>query len=447
MEEDRKRLLALFDDQARGLRRLTGFFLVPALVFGLLIFVPFTQQVTSRSRLAAELESVHAARMAAEEQRAGIVAAEALADALRLAPRLRRELETRWSIWDALLRMDTFDADLARDWASGAADIDLRRFPDVAARLPVPAIAPAEQSDCIWLDDRRWRTCFPFALGARLCIGRGCLVYPDLRSYVEGLPSEMLDPELAQELIDALAGVAETVREETPPLLQMVDGPDAGWRDFRSALDGWEAFRHRVADRRRDVQADLDALARRTTGLDADLERTDRLIESIERSGSTFETPLGPLPLGIRELVFLYPTILGVAYLLCLAAFLRLVALRRGVAGPGRTPDPAGPAPDPEYVALAMPLWYDPLRPAWRQVGRILLALAPLPFLLWSAVALRAALAAVFPDSDSRFDARWYEVLLLLTLVAVGVMLVRVTIAMASEGLIARPGATAVRSR
>ncbi|HSH75740.1 MAG TPA: hypothetical protein VLA09_08665, partial [Longimicrobiales bacterium] len=57
IEEQRSRVLSQFDEQSRSLRRLTLFFLAPALLFGVFVFLPFTQQVSSADRMQAELDS------------------------------------------------------------------------------------------------------------------------------------------------------------------------------------------------------------------------------------------------------------------------------------------------------------------------------------------------------------------------------------------------------
>lgn len=424
-DEERGRLLSLFDEQARSLRRLATFFLAPALLFGLLIFVPFTQQVTSRSRIETGLDSLRSLLAAKADMLARIAAVDTLAQALQMGPRLRRDLDVRRQLWQAATAAGTSGGEVARAWAAGRTDIDLRQaVPGLEARFP----RNADASDCVWLDDRRWRDCYPVAAGALPCLGgRGCLVYADGRTYVEGGPSGVLDEPLAQELLDSLAVVQRAIREQIPPLLRLVERPELGLSEgYVRAREAFEGFRNGLGRREREARSEVDRLARDTTLLAADLERTDRLIHAIERSGSGFETPLGPLPLGIRELVFLYPTILGVAYLLCLAAFDRMMSLRRGYHEVGGDPDGGHAREDPAWVTLTAPLWYDPLRPPWPQAGRVLLALVPPAFMAWSYLALRSGLSAVVPASDSRFGPRGYEVFFLLTALVVGVKLVRV---------------------
>lgn len=420
-----------FDDQGRSMRRLVTFFLVPVLLFGVLIFLPFSEQVTSRARIQAELDSARSVLASASDSLDGIIAVNSLAEALQIHVRLRRELDARVELWTELTRRERPESDLIRAWAEGSADIDIHEISALVATFPQSRGA----SDCVWLDDRRWRDCFEVAI-ANPCIGRGCLVYPDLRVYVDGLPSETLDGALAREMVDALTAVEEAIREEIPPFLDLVGESTEGWRVFgqvRQTLASWDQFRNGAYKRQKEARSEVDRLTQEVATLAADLQRTDRLIQGIEHSGSAFETRLGPLPVGVRELVFLYPTILGVAYLLCLSAFLRMVSLRQAIHHLSCNLGESNVTSDPAHVALTTPLWYDPLRPLWRQLGQVILGLVPLVFMTWSYLTLRSELAPVISNSDSRFNARWYEMCLLLTLAAAILMLVRVVTKVAAS--------------
>jgi hypothetical protein len=431
IEEERSRVLALFDDQARSLRRLVTFFLAPALLFGVLIFLPFTQQITSSSRIEERLDTVRSLLVLKADTLAEVSAVDFLAEALRLPPRLLTDLNVRQALWSAAMDQAVPGEEEVGDWGSGRARIDLQESPELRALFPQNRGA----SPCIWLDDARWRDCFDVAPGTSLCVGRGCLIYPDMRTYIPGGPDGLLDRELAHELIDSLSVVQRAIREEIASLARLMEGAaesaayDAG---FRHAYEALEGFRSRVRERQRGLEGDIDQLSRDRAVLEADLETANRLIDAIESSGGAFETPLGPLPVGIRELVFLYPTILGVAYLLCLTAFLRMILLRRGYHDLGRRLHGTGAGGDEAYLALTMPLWYDPLRGALPQVGRALIAIVPLTFLIWSYVALKSGLAGVVSTSESRFGRQWYEAFLLLTLLGIAVMTVRVITALVS---------------
>jgi hypothetical protein len=429
IEEQRGRLRSLFDDQGRALRRLVTFFLVPVLLFGVLIFVPFYQQVTSRSLLEADLESATSMLASALESSEGIDAVDDLAQALNIRIRLRHEMDARSELWGELTRREGLAPDILRAWAEGSAEVDMREFSGLDSDFPQHFAA----SDCVWLDDRRWRECFEVAMDSP-CIGRGCLVQPDLRVYIEGFPSEPLDQALAQELVDALASVETAIHRRAPTLLELVAEPDEAWRSFsRATTPPWQRFLDTVTEQRRVARAEIKRLEQKVAVLKADLERTIQLITGIEASGSAFETPLGALPVGVRELVFLYPTILGVAYLLCLSAFLRMVTLRQAFYDLSARFAEGELSAESAYLALTMALWYDPLRPAWRQAGRVILAIVPLLFMAWCYVAL-TALTPLISSSDSRFNAAWYEMSVILVLAASVLMLGRVLMAVAPFG-------------
>ncbi|HSH75879.1 MAG TPA: hypothetical protein VLA09_09375, partial [Longimicrobiales bacterium] len=294
-------------------------------------------------------------------------------------------------------------------------------------RLRPGELAARRISACVWLDDRRWRDCFSVT-GDRTgaCIGRGCVVYPDGVSYVPGAPAGPLDEALAAELVDSLNASKRAIVEDLPPLSDVLSEgfPDwgSGYERARLAFEGISA---RVSDRRRAVRQAVSALEGDTAALASGLERARSLISVIEQSGSSFTTPLGPLPVGIRELVFLYPALLGVAYLLCLASFRRLVTLRRvfhlltlEVGGEEATQGPLS-------VSLTAPLWYEPLDARWSQAGNLILALAPLVLMVWSYLALRLGLAALVDGADSRLAPVWYDLFFWVACIGVGLAFAR----------------------
>jgi hypothetical protein len=414
LEEQRTRILSLFDEQARSLRRLTLFFLLPALLFGLFIFLPFTEQVASASRFQLQLDSTQERLANTADSVAGVMAVDSLAQALRLGSRLRRDLDLRYELARMLMREPTLDSQLVHEWTTGTRAIDLSNDPRAMDLLG----QGHGGSPCIWLDDRQWRDCFDVG-GAELCIGRGCLVYPDYRSFVDGAPNGPLDEALARELLDSLSAVRRTIREDLAPVARAATESPISDPGYARARESFEGLRNRVAERRRMLRDTIAQLERDTAVLTSDLDRAQRLIHVIEQSGSSFETPLGPLPVGIRELVFLYPAILGIAYLGCMAAFRRLVVLRRGFHELTQSSAASnGEVTDVSSLRLTTPLWYDPLAPPMPQLGRALLALVPLAFMVWSYAALRSGLAAVGSGTDSRFGAGWYQAFFWLTLFA-----------------------------
>ncbi len=423
-------MLAQFDEQSRSLRRLTLFFLVPGLVFGVFVFLPFTQQVSSATRLEAELDSARTRLDATADSLPAIAAVDSLLDALSPGPRLRRELDFRVELAIELERTGAIDADTLALWTSGQADVDVS---DVGERLWPEEVGRRGVSGCAWLDDRRWRDCYEVTGGPTACIGRGCLVYPDGVAYAQGLegaPSGPLDEALAVELIDSLSAMTRAVLEDLPPLSDVIATSSPDWGGgYETARLATEGVRRHVADRRRTVRDAVRALERDTVALASGLERARGLLRVIEESGGGFTTPLGPLPVGIRELVFLYPALLGVACFVCLAAFRRLLILRRvfhlltvEMAGEEATRGPLS-------VALTAPLWYEPLESRRSQVGRVLLPLAPFAFMIWSYLALRLGVAGVVTAGDSRLAPVWYDLFFWTASIAVVVSFGRVVAA------------------
>lgn len=449
IEEQRSRILSLFDEQSRSLRRLTLFFLLPALLFGVFIFLPFTKQVTSASRLQTYLDSTRMRLAAAADTSLRISAVDSLLGVLNLFPRLRHDLDFRLMLGSELMRNREADQATVRRWATGETDVDLR---DIDWFRPLPPNQPA--SDCVWLDDRRWRTCFDVTLGAipgAFC--RGCVVYPDGRTYVQDpvqgrpAPQGPLDESLARELVDSLVALRRALVEDLASLAETIDGSYPIWgQGHDTAHAAVTGVQDNVDKRRREVRDRMLELEGDTTFLAAELERARNLIRVIEQSGSSFETPLGPLPVGIRELVLLYPAILGVAYFVCLTAFRRLMALRRGYDELTRMLADTDQA-DAMPLQLTTPLWYDPLASLWPQLGRVLVALVPLAFMLWSYLALRSGLAGLASGAESRFGQSWYDAFFLLTLLAVVFVLGRVVLTIRDYAASRRSAAAAPSTR
>ncbi len=95
----------------------------------------------------------------------------------------------------------------------------------------------------------------------------------------------------------------------------------------------------------------LAATGARLVELESQLSR----IASFDRLG----TPIGDLPIGLGQIVLLFPVIMALAYVVLASSFARLVALRRAFAGLCRKRDAEGDVMDRHHVAVIAPLWLE----------------------------------------------------------------------------------------
>ena len=430
-EQVQERLLAKFDQQSNSFKRFVFFALLPALLFGVLIFTPFTEQLTSRERLQKMQDDYQVQLDQVSSRLDHILSVSALISAINPDSQLSYELEARFDLWRKMKETAGLDKAIIEDWAKGSAKVDLRKIP-VFDELQNEY---RYSSDCIWLDDQNWRNCFSL-VRSKVCIGRGCFIYPNLQVIRKDIlppysgfsaTNQILDKSLAIDLVETLYKVHAAIGQQAPVLAD-VAFDSSGVTEFQNALQpslsAWVELGNKVYKTRREARGTKQRLTQQLSRLQTELQRTDDLLHRIEHSGDTIETPLGRLPVGFRELVLLYPTLLGVAYLLCLSSFHRLLTLRYAYL--------ANSNEGINNVSLLLPLWYDPARTIWRQFGRLLFALLPLFFSLWCLIGLHSVFALVTSESDARYAASWYELTAASTIILALVFFVRTSVAMRS---------------
>ena len=100
---------------------------------------------------------------------------------------------------------------------------------------------------------------------------------------------------------------------------------------------------------------------------------------------SSFESPFGAIPIGLKEAVLAYPLILAAGFMACTLLLARLLALRREFRNSLAQEKALSDANVDRRVATLAPLWFDPGRNLWANPT---LALALLiPFTLFVAAA------------------------------------------------------------
>jgi F0F1-type ATP synthase membrane subunit b/b' len=93
------------------------------------------------------------------------------------------------------------------------------------------------------------------------------------------------------------------------------------------------------------------------------------------------ETPFGTLPVGINELVLLFPILVAAGFMFTASLFVESLELRGEYHLLTRLTDPDGEALPDRRVALIAPLWIDPLKPVAHRVYRgVILGLPVLAF-------------------------------------------------------------------
>lgn len=170
----------------------------------------------------------------------------------------------------------------------------------------IAGLTPLAERACGWLDrgELHWKRQQP--LDRRQINGLRALLTEDLRAYGNAL---------------------RTVTQEVRPLLPL-------------------------------AQTEIERLDRSLTATGerlAELELQLSRIASFDRLG----TPIGDLPIGLGQIVLLFPVILALAYVVLASSFARLVALRRAFAGLCRKRDAQSDVMDRHHVAVIAPLWLE----------------------------------------------------------------------------------------
>lgn len=446
LKEELDRLYRLFGDQARGFRRNLYILIVAGLAVFMLLVVPFLSFRDEAARTEAVLTQLM--REVAELQGRLILAEAAVAALAGLKVETRRfrgwglavqrvveeEREAdRVAERVAALKAEHADSRGAalRAWVESDA---LVPGPDVfhgRAPSPLPPIASCTYYGgltfvvcrmCAELRARQEEWTHAAAPAARL----DATAFEQWRDLMETEFAAVCDFDIDAPEAHAHSGgtrSALTFRISSANT-NVVDATD------RFALRLHRAFRE-VEERLAVAETSQERASARVRELQANLER----ISTFNRIG----TPMGDLPIGLGQLVLLFPVVLGLAFIAVAGGYGQMAATQRAFLRLCAKRDAAGAVMDAQHLRVIAPLWLDRGEAPGARIAHWLVVLAPvglLAFCMWM-IWHTQALDALLPD-DAAIPAPAFVALYGLT--GLGVLAGVVQVARAAR---ARPDAPA----
>ncbi len=207
-------------------------------------------------------------------------------------------------------------------------------------------------------------------------------------------------------------------RGETHPVVgERLSSDDAeqlrGWfsHDLRAyetrIATFYENLRMSLPDRELRVER-IERLRAKTTDRLAILEGQLDRIASFDRLG----TPIGDLPVGLGQIVLLFPVALALGFLVVANGYARVAALQRAFARLCRKRDRTGEVMDDRHISVIAPLWLDPREPLGARAVKWTIMLTPLGLMAanLALIATTAALTAQLPD-DAAISPKVYLIL------------------------------------
>lgn len=142
---------------------------------------------------------------------------------------------------------------------------------------------------------------------------------------------------------------------------------------------------NQIRQEKREAFDDLSDEERRVQGRHKRIEDKLKDIQGFQN----IDTPFGTLPVGLNELILLFPVLAAAGFVMCASLFVETARLRQEFHGLTRLSDPDQSVLPDRRIALIAPLWVDPLQPiSARAVPAVILALPAFVFagavlLLW----------------------------------------------------------------
>lgn len=275
----------------------------------------------------------------------------------------RRNLETAKSILEEIPE--------ARAWLAGEAERPALTEFTLGTDM---RIRDFDQDECFWFDGERWDRC----LMARSLVQVQLVGRP-----YEYRRDSHLRNELRQPLHDELTAL-------TGRFDKWLETGAGSWRA------GDDTTRDRNLDElyqfsdeyRRHVGEHLNELKNRGWQLEKDVKRLGEEISATETdiaaikekiseidSLENVNTPLGAVPIGLNDVVMVFPVLLAAGFYLCISLYFDSLKLRGAFHEVSRALDPE--LFDDHYVTLVAPLWIDPLKPLVHRILRTLILFLP----------------------------------------------------------------------
>jgi hypothetical protein len=421
-EEQSARIYELYQKKSRSFRN--AFYGVSglAVIFFGLVFYPYVSRLGEKSGIARSLNTLD--REISNTSGVELEYGQIVQDLVRHQHEVERQAsELGWSdLETAALQQDESLKELRvrlRDDPEAAAwALEAQARPELSQRffLRHPHLRDSKNDPCFWLGGEDWLHC---ELAKRVGEVHEFAADPLRYRRISHVRNDLLVP-LGIQLDDLEKAFREWLFGRSP-----------GWEEGRASEASkpqrelnafWHAYfsrfeeRHRfIVEERSDLKAELSELEKKQAELMKEQAKVDQLLEEIQGLRK-IETPIGELPVGLDELVLIFPVLLAAGFLSCGSLFSESLRLRRVFHQLTRAMDPAQEVLTDEHVALVAPLWVDPLDSRWgRTVKLVILALPAVVFVLAiSLLLIHRLLLGNFPEM-ARLPPPVYVVLYLLS--------------------------------
>lgn len=411
VNDEMERVYRLYGERMRGFRRSLYVLIVAGLALSVLITVPF---LTFRDQLAAMQAREMALAVGLQEGHHLIAETEVgIGKASDLQGDIARyyQEQTEWQLYEDMEQEATEHGRALEELKSSYAhwnDEGMAAWIRGAVKKPPEeAIANDRRlyglsfKPCYWESGIEHVTC-------RLCDGF-TRQHERYAHAISRLPAVRED--VARQAIEDLGAIAERacgwlVRGETHwrrdhPFPGDSVGRLRGWISFdlMAYLERFQileqALRRSLPERELEVERlerQRAATTERLTVLEAQLGR----IASFDRVG----TPVGDLPVGLGQIVLLFPAVLAFGFLVVANGYAGSAELRRAFVRLCRKRDAAGEVMDEDHIAAIAPLWLGPHQPLGARLVKGVILLTPLALTLanLALIAATAALTDQLPD-------------------------------------------------
>jgi hypothetical protein len=373
----------LFERKAKGFRRALQWVVGLSLIFFVFVFYPYVSLRGDRYRIDKNLAELTSNISESATKKRENLNAEKLLFNLKTQvgnearfpmAELQKEMNEHDRLIEELRRALSNDSE-AQAWASGRVE---RPVFSNGFYEKHPDLIYAKGDSCFWLAGDLWRR---------------CRVAQQVGSVHDNAVSTMSSRELSPDQIALL----DPLRIDLDKLSKSFDGWLAGrlpdWKEGRKSESGslagelgefWgdyltllekrshalEEERKAISNTQRQLEEEQEKLVNRKADVNAKLNEVSRF--------QRISTPLGELPIGLDELILIFPALLASGFLLCAAILIEMIQLRRVFWDLCRRKDAAQEVLSDRYVTLVAPLWLDPAEPKLRRTAKF--AAFALPF-------------------------------------------------------------------
>lgn len=286
------------------------------------------------------------------------------------------------------------------EWLAGA---EVGEEPPSDLRRRHAELHQGRGKPCFWLSGDAWRRC---ALKQALDSAHGDAARRFQRGHISQLRNELFGP-----LSDALRSIEESfatyllgdqstwrvnlasITERLPEWHQeflrraeqdwtgrlavsgtLTEQSEVFARLYRYLLEVHERFLYQT---REQLGNEMRDIAREEARIEGELDVIVSKLEEL-KGLQDIETPFGTLPVGINELVLLFPVLVAAGYMLMASLFVESLELRQEYRLLTRLIDSDGTVLPDRRVALIAPLWIDPLKPLSHRAYRAAILGLPL---------------------------------------------------------------------